>query len=124
MSKHTPGPWRITGSKTKYIEAPLRDGWEQEVCAVGPTEADNGYGIQHEANARLIAAAPDLLEALELVISNAESAVFEDWLARVCPSGDASAVQYDWLHSSDYSDFCDDWKEAHAAIDKATGEKC
>jgi hypothetical protein len=63
--KPTPGPWRIAGTMTKYIEASLGNGWVQEVASVGPTDHDNGYGQQHEANARLIAAAPDLLEALE-----------------------------------------------------------
>lgn len=66
-AKHTPGPWRVTGAMTKYVEARIRDGWVQEVAAVGPTEKDHGYGPQQEANARLIAAAPDLLEALESV---------------------------------------------------------
>ena len=121
MSKHTPGPWNVeyldgNGQavvKASFIE--IATCWHHSVTSIEK---------EMHANARLIAAAPELLEALELVISNAESAVFEDWLARVCPSGDASAVQYDWLHSSDYSDFCVDWKEAHAAIDKATGEKC
>jgi len=65
--KPTPGPWRITGTMTKYIEASLGNGWVQEVASVGPTDHDNGYGQQHEANARLIAAAPDLLEALQRI---------------------------------------------------------
>jgi hypothetical protein len=65
--KHTPGPWRISGTMTKYIEASLGNGWTQEIATVGPTEHDNGYGEQHRANARLIAAAPDLLEAMELI---------------------------------------------------------
>jgi hypothetical protein len=58
MSKHTPGPWRITTSW---------DDW----MVVGPKKEeiifqDGPYGtptIKLE-NARLIAAAPDMLEAL------------------------------------------------------------
>lgn len=64
MSKHTPGPWFITGSMTKYVEARIPGRMIQEVAACGPTAADDGYGEQQMANARLIAAAPDLLEAL------------------------------------------------------------
>lgn len=71
MSKHTPGPWLITGSMTKYIEARIGGGMLQEVAACGPTEADGGYGAQQMANAKLIAAAPDLLEALEAMIVGA-----------------------------------------------------
>jgi hypothetical protein len=45
-----------------YIEARLHQGVIQEVAACGPTEA----GLEQQlANAKLIAAAPDLLEALE-----------------------------------------------------------
>lgn len=55
--KPTPGPWTVVGSKTKYVESRIRSGWVQEIASIGPTEADNGYGPQQEANARLIAEA-------------------------------------------------------------------
>jgi hypothetical protein len=73
MSKHTPGPWRVDGTQTLYIEAVVRPGWLQEVAAVGPTEADSGYGEQQKANARLIASAPDLLDALKRIIDADDS---------------------------------------------------
>lgn len=62
-SKHTPGPWftKREGFSTVYVEARLRGSTIQEVAACGPTEAGSE---QQEANARLIAAAPELLEAL------------------------------------------------------------
>ena len=62
MSKHTPGPWAVVGNRTKYVEARLISGLIQEVAACGPTMADEGYGQQQEANARLIAAAPTMHE--------------------------------------------------------------
>ena len=62
MSKHTPGPWVVVGSLTKYVEARLVGRLIQEVAACGPTMADEGYGQQQEANARLIAAAPTMHE--------------------------------------------------------------
>lgn len=60
---HTPGPWHTKreGFSTVYVEASLGNGWVQEVAACGPTAAGQD---QQEANALLIAAAPDLLEAL------------------------------------------------------------
>lgn len=67
MSKHTPGKWWVTGNMTLYVNARLSDGLIQEVASIGPTEADNGYGEQQKANARLIAAAPDLLNALQSI---------------------------------------------------------
>ncbi|HEJ1718327.1 hypothetical protein [Pseudomonas aeruginosa] len=63
MMKHTPGPWFINGHEryTKYVEARIGGGWVQEVAACGPTENPE----QQEANARLCAAAPELLEACQ-----------------------------------------------------------
>ena len=72
--QHTPGPWFITGGATRCIEARIGDGLIQEVAACGPTMADKGYGPQQEANARLIAAAPDLLEALQGLLNALPSA--------------------------------------------------
>ena len=65
--KGTPGPWfeYREGFSTVYIEAKLRHGVIQEVAACGPTE--EGQEAQ-SANARLIAAAPELLEALEMLV--------------------------------------------------------
>lgn len=72
-AKHTPGPWFITGGEmTKYVEARIGNRLLQEVAAVGPTVADDGYGDQQQANARLIAAAPELLEALQAVLADVQ----------------------------------------------------
>ena len=70
--KGTPGPWfeHREGFSTVYIEARIGGGIIQEVAACGP--CDKG-SEQQSANARLIAAAPELLEALrrcESVLSN------------------------------------------------------
>jgi hypothetical protein len=59
-SGHTPGPWRV-------LPTPFCDRIEAEN---GPCIAETGNWLAHEkveqhANARLIAAAPDLLEALK-----------------------------------------------------------
>lgn len=70
--KFTPGPWFVTGSQTKYIEARIGGGMLQEIAAVGPTAADGGYGEQQAANATLIAAAPELLRELERAIDSLE----------------------------------------------------
>lgn len=60
---HTPGPWEVCG---QFVRTPFRHG---EPGAAGLMIADVRFGIwppaQHEANARLIAAAPALLEALK-----------------------------------------------------------
>ena len=101
MSKHTPGPWVVVGNLTKYVEARLVGGLIQEVAACGPTAADEGYGQQQEANASLIAAAPDLLAALQDVDAL--------WVHHSIAHGDGKISP---LH-----------EKVIAAIAKATGER-
>lgn len=64
MSKHTPGPWRAT---LKTVTAPeTEDRLALEVRIHGGNVDDN------RANARLIAAAPELLEALVELLAEVE----------------------------------------------------
>lgn len=78
MNKHTPGPW-IVGSydfldQQVYIDAPSGDpdigykSWEGVAIAYGCEESPSKGLEKAKANAMLIAAAPDLLEALERVM--------------------------------------------------------
>ena len=77
MSKHTPGPWDFEVREGGH---PLNDqnGWGCEgLWAVngglilGSGQGwDGDYSQPNEANARLIEAAPDLLEALMLYVND------------------------------------------------------
>lgn len=74
MSEFTPGPWRIGSleSYDAYTGRPYRNVWAGQVdaahCIARAIEED-GRGLSDvDANARLIAAAPDLLAALEGLI--------------------------------------------------------
>ena len=65
MSKHTPGPWTASRDemRKRYMDALYVHMEETQICEVtisvrGPTE-------EQTANAHLIAAAPDMLEALK-----------------------------------------------------------
>ena len=95
MSKHTPGPWKITeddyghehwfggdGEGQIFV-----NGWVNGGCKKHPSE-----WRKLQADARLIAAAPDLLESLRGFIE----------------------------HGTCFD--ADDWAKAKAAIAKATGE--
>lgn len=61
-TKHTPGPWTVKRS--------ARNGFPWVVCDNGLQPSDIMLGVPEvEANARLIAAAPDLLAALRSVLT-------------------------------------------------------
>lgn len=109
-TKHTPGPWEVV--KTKEFpwhgetgENPFDiDGVDADGCGFRPCKI-NGNGFDNPgvalANAHLIAAAPDLLEALKYVVK----------YHRDNDSGDGE------LFSLDYVTTC------IAAIAKAKGEQ-
>ena len=69
MSKHTPGPW--TRSYSNYIYQGKDTASKGRLVAIcEPTTRTQEDWDQVFANARLMAAAPELLEALELVQSS------------------------------------------------------
>jgi hypothetical protein len=71
-TQHTPGPWSIDWN---FIVAPDPSGEHADVYIAEIAESDEDGRIpsedQIEANARLIAAAPDLLAALQHVLERA-----------------------------------------------------
>lgn len=68
-AQHTPGPWRIKQSSANGNNFIYPEGSEDAICGVRfHLDFD-----AHEANARLIAAAPDLLEAVEVLLGGLEA---------------------------------------------------
>ncbi len=60
---HTPGPWQSKRMNKKlYVQSKVTAGW---IAEMQPAYAGNPPLCTSEANARLIAAAPELLEACE-----------------------------------------------------------
>lgn len=75
MSKHTPGPWRKCGGMTpRYTAIQSSGGFIVFQMADSGTDKEHGRQIAapdmdtQQANACLIAAAPELLEALQLLV--------------------------------------------------------
>ena len=61
-AQHTPGPWR-------FSTHPHDGNYMRIHCSSDPHEGDNLRGYCGEANARLIAAAPEMLAALQAVLA-------------------------------------------------------
>lgn len=62
MSKHTPGPWKTNGDP--YVST--HNGRQ----SIAFTDVRGISGVESRANARLIAAAPDLLDALNVMLGS------------------------------------------------------
>ena len=101
MATHTPGPWTLhpTALHPAVRSVGTPDAVPRRICTVGTM---NGNPVD-KANARLIAAAPELLEALK----EAENA-----LADYIPTIERTGASLNYGHSV--------LKKARAAIAKAT----
>ncbi len=108
--KHTPGPWtveafnrdpRLQHSAYKPVDVKMPDGTQLRIS----------NGIEGDANARLIAAAPDMLAALV--------ALDASW-TETFPKGPDGYIGEN-VHPSD--DHAAIWRTIRAAIQKATGGK-
>lgn len=67
MSKHTPGPWHVESADSDgaNVVAIAQVAWCGTNGSYGRDASQTISAKEAKANARLIAAAPDLLEALE-----------------------------------------------------------
>jgi hypothetical protein len=95
-SKHTPGPWHV--GKTAPCIVYDDNGW-----GVANTVNHDRYVYAMQANARLIAAAPDMLAALQAILQGVKHDDTGDGYAEIVLS-------------------TDDARTARAAVAKATGE--
>ncbi len=77
MSKHTPGPWEIGCEQTdglgRYAQVQSSEEFGDIVARVCVAhKANHTLNRSGRANARLIAAAPELLDALQEIVSAAD----------------------------------------------------
>ena len=104
MSKHTPGPWTATFEDYRWVIDCQGEFGPKKALAVTA-----GFFPKHEANARLIAAAPDLLEALKLAHKALEAIA------------DEMTVGERYTNAGQH--LIDSLEPSRAAIAKATGEQ-
>jgi len=100
QTQHTPGPWEYVGNTPpkNAREEGYVYGWYVTCADDRHISVEGRTGDEAEANARLIAAAPDMLEALESLVATI------DFVYRVKQEGDTMDA-------------------ARKAIAKATGEQ-
>lgn len=115
MNKHTPGPWITENRYKTSINAGKKHIAMVNQYKSGDIESDI-WGDEHEANARLIAAAPDLLEA-QTMGSQLNTPDFLDWIAARLIKVYGESPHMDFVLS-----LTDRAKAGRAAIAKATGE--
>ncbi len=89
--QHTPGPWRVTYDGTAYF---VQEHLKIEVLSVDEHGNPCKWSKEREGNARLIAAAPELLEALELLVDNPyrEGTESDERLRRIARAAIAKAT--------------------------------
>lgn len=82
-SKHTPGPWTIQTVRTssgichKVGPFPWKEGLMNHACIYADYPGQGAAEAELLANANLIAAAPDLIEALRGVVAVADRKTIE-----------------------------------------------
>jgi hypothetical protein len=64
---HTPGPWRIEGQFDAEVSIEIRSATDVTICELEPFIEN--WEVEDIANARLIAAAPELLQNLRRVLT-------------------------------------------------------
>lgn len=69
MPKSTPGPWRVRNCQTAVLVDVVRNGEAMLIALVADNDSQGDTDTERKMNnARLIAAAPQMLEALEAMI--------------------------------------------------------
>ncbi len=116
-TRHTPGPWKVSEIRT-HATTPQRDRRSSYAGGIGYVWTERPYpqgcciakvyeeslGGELEANARLIAAAPDLLKALAAIVNDATEIL-----------AGRESMGMDFIHAIVNG-------KARSAIAKATGE--
>lgn len=86
-TQHTPGPWEVKELDDIFIRSEANRG----ICKI----VDNGQYLpwaESQANAKLIAASPELLKTLETILEFCDVPINQEWLRSQCKSAIAKAT--------------------------------
>ena len=70
MSKHTPGPWQCVSGAVETRIGPQGAAPGIPIASMDREPGNGTLPVERDANARLIAAAPDLLEAAKAMVTD------------------------------------------------------
>lgn len=90
MNKHTPGPWFVD-HKSPFLVRAGDDIDGRHIAHIGPANYTPRFDVD-EPNAKLIAAAPDLLEALSEIINDGGKFVMTNETHRKARAAIARAI--------------------------------
>jgi len=113
MEKHTPGPWAVDGKGSQAI---VRANDLRIVSIRHRLDGD-----EHEANARLIAAAPELLEALRSILPYVVTDVLEHCDGNKCREQWCAGCNGHEAAEAAVADANTKYKAACILLAKATG---
>lgn len=72
MNKHTPGPWTILGDFKGAVSIQHAEDSMSVICKLNNRCGQPFHAMNEDANAALIAAAPDLLNMIECLLESGE----------------------------------------------------
>lgn len=105
-TKHTPGPWKVLpqGDANAYVILTNDKRW-----VIAFSQNGEIWMPEQAANAKLIEAAPDLLEAIKELLG------YEGYTRK--------GIAKEWLKGASFEKFGDTLRKVEAAIEKATYSK-
>ena len=77
-SEHTPGPWVVLPDPSDLFGAQVGTADGKVIAVIVYPYETTGWGPEDEANGRLIAAAPDLLQSLETIVAGLRSGMWDE----------------------------------------------
>jgi hypothetical protein len=90
-ARFTPGPWRVSAASDGQMGKPIMASGGHVIGFAIDLPLNEALAAVQKANARLIAAAPELYEALERINDTGDAALDIAWIRRISRAALAKA---------------------------------